>query len=94
MFMASTFRPVAEASVDARKRLSLGKAGVEKDARYLMSVNDDGEILLTPMASIPAREMLIWEDDELRASLISAMERAAAGDTVYLGSFSQYLEED
>lgn len=92
--MTSVFHPVAEASVDARKRLSLGKAGAEKDARYLMSVNDDGEILLTPMASIPARELLIWQDDALRASLLEAMDRASAGETVDLGDFSQYLEED
>jgi hypothetical protein len=92
--MASTFRPVAEASVDARKRLSLGKAGAQKDARYLMSVNDDGEILLTPMASIPAREMLIWKDATVRASLERGLQQFAAGDIHDLGDFLQYLDED
>lgn len=80
--------------MDARRRLSLGKAGVEKDARYLMSVNDDGEILLTPMASIPARELIIWENAAVRASLERGLQQMAAGDIHDLGDFSQYLDED
>lgn len=92
--MASTFHPVAEGSVDARKRMSLGKAGAEKDARYLMSVNDDGEILLTPMASIPAREMIIWENAAVRASLERGIQEAEAGEIYDLGNFAQYLEVD
>jgi len=92
--MASTFHPVAEASVDSRKRLSIGKAGAEKDARYLMSVNDDGEILLTPVASIPTRELIIWKNAAVRASLERGLKQLATGDVHDLGDFSQYLDED
>jgi hypothetical protein len=92
--MAGVFHPIAEASVDARKRVSLGRAGVREDARYLMSVNDDGEILLTPMASVPVREMLVWEDAAIHASLERGLKQLASGDVHDLGDFSQYLDED
>jgi hypothetical protein len=91
--MSKRFHAVTETVVDARKRISLGKAGVTEDARYLVSVNDDGEILLAPLASIPARELLIWENAELRDSLIRGMKQAAAGDTHDLGSFSKYADD-
>jgi hypothetical protein len=90
----SRFRTISETTVDSRKRISLGKAGVREDARYLVSVNDEGEILLAPLASIPARELLIWENAELRESLIRGMEQAAAGETFDLGSFSQYIDDE
>jgi hypothetical protein len=92
--MSKKFRAVTETVVDARKRISLGKAGVAEDARYLVSVNDDGEILLAPLASVPARELLIWEDRPLRESLIRGMEQAAAGDLHDLGTFERFLDAD
>jgi hypothetical protein len=92
--MAMGFHAVAEATVDGRKRISIGKAGAREDARYLMSVSDDGEILLTPLASVPARELLIWENQSVRESLIRGMEQAAAGDIHDLGDFTQFLTDD
>ena len=92
--MSSRFHTVTETTVDTRKRISLGKAGVVEDARYLVSVNDDGEILLVPLASIPARERLVWTDKRLRASLVRGMEQAAAGELYDLGSFAEFTEED
>lgn len=73
------FHPVTEVTADARARIAFGKAGVHKDARYAVSVNDDGMTLLTPLASIPKRELLVWESDELRASLFRGLADAAEG---------------
>jgi hypothetical protein len=41
----------------------------------------DGSILLTPLASIPKRELLVWENEELRASLFRGLADAAEGLT-------------
>jgi len=73
------FRPVTEVTADDRARIAFGKAGVHKDDRYAVSVNDEGAILLTPLASIPKRELLVWENDELRASLFRGLAEAAEG---------------
>jgi len=73
------FRPIAEVAADERSRIAFGKAGVHKDDRYAVSINDEGAILLTPLASIPKRELMVWENDELRASLFRGLADAAEG---------------
>jgi len=87
------FKQVTETVVDSRKRISLGKAGVAEDTRYAVSVSDDGDILLTPLATIPAREMLIWERPDVMASLQRGIADAEAGRVVRR-NFIQYLDDD
>jgi hypothetical protein len=88
------FQLLGEVVADDRARIAFGKAGVRRDDRYAVAVNDDGEILLTPLTSIPRRELLVWENEQLRASLARGLEQSAAGETVELGDFSQYQEDD
>ncbi|MGE0601244.1 MAG: hypothetical protein AB7J35_17175 [Dehalococcoidia bacterium] len=88
------FRRVTESVVDSRRRISLGKAGVMSDARYEVSVSDDGDILLTPLATIPARELLIWERPDVMESLDRGIADALAGRTHYLGSFAEYATDE
>lgn len=73
------FRPVAEVTADERARIAVGKAGVHKDDRYAVSVNDEGAILLVPVASIPKRELFVWSNDQLKASLFRGLADAAEG---------------
>ncbi len=54
------FEPVAEGTADDHSRI-------------LMSTRSSGEILLTPLAGIPKRELLVWEDDALRESLLRGL---------------------
>jgi hypothetical protein len=44
-----------------------------------MSARPSGEILLTPVASIPKREMIVWENEALRASLQLGIAEAESG---------------
>ncbi|RJQ85779.1 hypothetical protein [Amycolatopsis panacis] len=74
------FSPVAEVTADERARVAVGKAGARKNDRYAVSMNADGAILLVPLASIPKRELLVWENDELRASLFRGLADAAEGN--------------
>jgi hypothetical protein len=89
---ASTFKAVGEVVADDRARIAFGKTGVRKDDRYAIAVNDDGAILLTPLASIPRRELLIWENEDLRASLARGLEDSAAGRVTDLGDFTQFVD--
>ncbi len=91
--MIADFKNVREAVADERGRLPMGESGVRKDDRYAVAVNDDGQILLTPLVSIPRRELIVWEDQLLRESLARGLAEAAAGETVDLGSFAEYLDD-
>ncbi len=93
--MATTdFRRAGEVELDARRRLSLGKAGKREHTRYLVEENDEGEIRLIPVVSVPARELFVWNNPELLASLRRGLEDAAAGRVVYRGSFSRYADDE
>lgn len=91
--ITDAFRSVGEAIADERGRLPMGKSGVRKDDRYAISVNDDGQILLTPLVSIPKRELIIWENQVLRESLARGLVQAAAEETDDLGSFAEFLDD-
>lgn len=88
------FRRVTEAEVDSRRRLSLGRVGQSEHTRYEVLENALGEILLVPLVSIPAREMIVWENAQVRLSLARGIEQAALGKVVDLGSFSQYADDE
>lgn len=90
----SGFRPVGEVVADERGRIAFGKAGVRRDDRYAVAVSDEGELLLTPLASIPKRELIVWEDKELRMTLAQALADSAAGNTADLGNFMQYADDE
>lgn len=74
------FRPVTEVTADERVRVAVGKAGASARDRYAVSMNDEGAILLVPLASIPRRELLVWENEELKASLFRGLADAAEGN--------------
>jgi len=84
MTLLDGFQAAGEVVADDRRRIALGKIGIRENERYAVSKNADGEILLTPLVSIPARELVVWENDELRASLARGLADAAAGNTVRL----------
>ena len=90
---ASGFKPIGELSADDRSRIAFGKAGVRRDDRYAVAINDHGEILLTTLVSIPKRELIIWENEQLRASLARGLADSAAGNVKDLGDFAQYADE-
>jgi hypothetical protein len=87
------FETVAEAEVDSRGRVSLGKAGAEPGRRYRVERNIDGVLILIPVVSIPEREMIVWRNPELAAAVRQGIAEAEAGQTADRGSFAQYAED-
>ena len=73
------FHTVTEVTADDRARIAFGKVGVHGSDRYLVSTSDSGEILLTPIASIPKRELLVWENERVRDSLLRGLSEAHLG---------------
>ena len=60
---------LGEVVADDRARIAFGRVGVRKDDRFAVAVGEDGTIVLTPLVSIPKRELLVWENQQLRESL-------------------------
>ncbi|WP_231584592.1 hypothetical protein [Mycobacterium haemophilum] len=74
-----SFEPVTEVTADNRARITLGRLGVRGADRFLVSRRPTGELLLTPMASIPQRELLVWENKQVRESLLRGLADVAHG---------------
>jgi hypothetical protein len=88
------FQPVTEVTADERARVAISKAGARKNDRFAVAKNADGVILLIPLASIPKRELLVWENDQLRASLFRGLADAAEGKGRPLPWVTADLDED
>ncbi len=89
------FEPITEVSADGRGRIAVGRAltGHESE-RFAVARNAEGQILLTPLASIPRRELLIWEDEQTRASLQRGMLDAAEGRVRRRDDFLDAAEDE
>ncbi|MFJ8213231.1 hypothetical protein [Streptomyces sp. NPDC096033] len=91
----SPFAETFETEADSRGRLSLGKAGAKPGRRYRVEYAPDGTMTLTPVVSIPERELPVWTDPDLKASLRDSLEALDRGERgVDRGDFTQYLDSD
>ncbi len=98
------FEFVTEGGIDERKRISLAKVLSEVKARladvpeealhFRVYVNPAGQVLLDPIVSIPAREMWLYRDPALLASLRRSIEQAERRELVDLGSFAKFADDD
>ena len=79
MEQLDVFNPIVEVTADERSRIAFRRAGIRPNDRFLVSTRASGEILLTPVASIPKRELLVWENKELRSSLLRGLADSAEG---------------
>ena len=83
---------LGEVVADDRARIAFGRVGVRKDDRFAVAVGEDGTIVLTPLVSIPKRELLVWENQQLRESLARGLAQSAHGERVELGDFTQFVD--
>ena len=83
---------LGEVVADDRARIAFGRVGVRKDDRFAVAVGEDGTIVLTPLVSIPKRELLVWENQQLRESLARGLAQSAHGETVERGDFTQFVD--
>jgi hypothetical protein len=82
-----------ETVTDERGRLSLGKAGAQPGRRYRVEELPDGEIRLTPMVSVPEREVDLLLDHNTRQRIVDGLAQAERGETRDRGDFTQYAVE-
>jgi hypothetical protein len=80
------------ARVDRKGRLSLGSDLEGKLFRVVL--DDNGNIVLTPIATIPERELWLHRNPEALAAVQQGLREAAAGLVTDLGSFSRYVDAE
>jgi hypothetical protein len=88
------FETVAEAEVDGRGRVSLGRAGAEPGRRYRVERNVDGVLLLIPVVSIPEREMIVWRNPEIAQTVLEGLAEAEAGQTIERPGFTEIPDDE
>ncbi len=76
---------------DQRGRLTFGAEVKEKT--YQISENENGQILLTPVVTIPAHEAWLYQNPEAMASYHRGIEDIKAGRTV-TRSFLEFVDEE
>ncbi len=91
--LPAPFEVVTETEVDSRGRVSLGRAGAEPGRRYRVARDIDGVLLLTPVVSIPERELIVWENPALAERIHTGIAEAQAGRTVELGDLTGYASD-
>jgi hypothetical protein len=55
--------------------------------------NIDGVLLLTPVVSIPERELIVWENPALAERIRTGITETQTGRTVDLGDFIGYATD-
>ncbi|MDR1327099.1 MAG: hypothetical protein LBJ74_01690 [Heliobacteriaceae bacterium] len=78
---------------DSKGRITLGKLA-QGVVQYKVQQEPDGKIVLFPEIAIPADEMWIFKNKKVLNSIMTGLEQSANGETVYLGSFAEYGDEE
>jgi hypothetical protein len=79
---------------DAKGRVSLAKFLENSFPLDLdITVESDGKITLTPLATIPARELWLYKNPKALESLREGIEQVGNGNVKSRGSFAKYVEE-
>ena len=75
------FEEVAETKLDAKHRVSLGKAveDVINVKIYKVYCNSNGQIILDPQVTIPASEAWIYKNQDVLNSIRSGLNDARSG---------------
>jgi hypothetical protein len=100
--LSDRFEVVAEVAVDERNRISLTKAldslrdlfQNQKDLRFVIQINDIGQILLSPVISVPLHEAWLNRNPVVLAKVRRGLAQAGAGELTDRGSFDKYADDE
>jgi hypothetical protein len=78
---------------DAKGRITLGQrtAGI---SGYKLTDMGGGNLMLTAMTEIPARELWLYKNPEALSMVEEGLRQSARGETVRMGSFAQYADDN
>jgi hypothetical protein len=77
-------------NLDSKNRVSLTKLLKYPEVESVKAtISEDGDIILKPMVSIPARERWLYDNKKALASVKKGLSQKA---TIYKGSFAKYAK--
>jgi hypothetical protein len=96
------FEVVGEVTVDDRNRISLTKAlesikGLFQNAeglRFVIQVNEVGQLLLSPVISVPLHEAWLYKNPTALAKVARGLAQANNLEMKDLGSFEKYADDE
>lgn len=90
------FSRATSVDVDDRGRVVLGKAlsaTSKRHQRFAAFVNPAGQIVLDPIAEIPAREKWLFDNPSALAAVRNGVKTGRTSPLVDRGSFAQYADD-
>lgn len=98
---AEEFTAVGEALVDSKERVTLSRAlrqikerFGDRQLRFAVALNEStGVIVLTPVASVPLRELWLHENPEALRKVQRGLAQAGRGAPVKRGSFAKHAND-
>ncbi len=89
------FEEVAEAKVDAKRRVALGRVVVQQISSYRIYRNECGQIILDPMVTIPAHEAWLFKNTKAARLLKQGLADARKGRVVKAKeNYTKYLRDE
>ena len=89
------FEEVAEAKVDVKRRVALGKILAQSVSSYRIYRNRFGQIILDPLVTIPAHEAWLFKNKEAAQLVQHGLADARKGRVVKAKEdYSKYLHDD
>lgn len=86
MFSEKVLRP------DSKGRISLGKLA-QGISSFRVTIDDRRRIVLEPYSEVPSSEKWLFDNPDVRESVLRGLVDAKNGRVSDLGSFAQYLDE-
>jgi hypothetical protein len=100
--LSDRFEVVGEVAVDDRNRISLTKAlesikSLFQNAeglRFLVQVNDAGQLLLSPVVSVSLYEAWLHRNPVALEKVAQGLSQASSSELKDLGSFEKYADDE
>jgi len=95
--LSGSFQAIGIRNVDAKKRISLGEKLLKLIRKtpeaYKIFVDKEGDILLRPVVTIPAREAWIYENPKILKQIRVGLSEAKQGKTQKVKNLGSFLKE-
>lgn len=98
--VSSGFKLIGKGTLDSRSRITLGEKVMNHQPLSEMEVNsfeifvdDEGEILLCPLADIPSRELWVHQNPQIMKRLQKGIQSAREGKITRVKNLDKFFKE-
>ena len=101
MQLKEKFTPAGKSFIDTKFRVSIGKAlnkytmsmPRQKIDSFDVFVGEDGDILLRPLSSVPAKEAWVYNNSKVSAKIKQGLESARKGEVVRIDDIDEFVDK-